>query len=100
MLTASLRLGVLILMGACAGVNPAREKFSSEPEDVCFTDRDLRCAPMTVCTTHIQVMNKTWVCEELDLDRNGRVDCLDDAERFACGALFLPRVMGESQLNK
>jgi hypothetical protein len=101
MLTASLRFGMLALLSACSGVNPAREKVSSiEAQDACFTDRKLACAPMIVCTTHIQVMNQTWECDELDLDRNGRVDCLDDAEVFACNALVLPRVAGPPPLNK
>ncbi len=90
MLTASLQLVAILLMGGCLGANPARDKFDSEPEDVCFTDKQPRCADMTVCTTHISVMGKTWVCDELDLNRNGRDDCLDDAEQFAC-TLLLPR---------
>lgn len=90
MLTASLRLGALILMSACSGVNPARDKFDARPVDTCFTDTQPRCAAMTICTTHISVMGKTWECDEADLNRNGRVDCLDEAEAFAC-TLLLPR---------
>lgn len=91
MLTASLRLVAILLMSACSGINPAREKVDSGPEDVCFIDTQPYCAAMTVCTTHINVMGKTWACDELDLNRNGRVDCLDEAEAFACDTLLMPR---------
>lgn len=100
MLTASLRLVAILLMSACSGVNPARKKVDSGPEDACFTDTKPRCAAMKVCTTHISVMGKTWICEETDLNRNGRVDCLDEAEAFACDTLLLPRFMPGPRLNK
>jgi hypothetical protein len=64
---------------------PAVEKLDSGPQDACFTDKKPRCAAMTVCTTHIAVCGQTWTCDALDLNRNGQVDCLDEAESFACG---------------
>lgn len=93
-------LVVLALCGACSGVTPARQKFDNEPQDACFVDHNPRCADMLVCTTQITTMGKTFVCEELDLNRNGRVDCLDAAEAHACQPMKLPRYLLESQLKR
>lgn len=80
---------LLCAIPACSGVIPAVEKLDSGPQDTCFTHKKTRCAAMTVCTTHIAVCDRKWECDELDLNRNGRVDCLDDAELFACNEMLL-----------
>ena len=91
-----LMLLLLCVFSACSGVMPAVEKLDAGPQDACFTDKKPHCVAMTVCTTHITVCGEKWVCDETDLNRNGRVDCLDQAEVFACGprpmkpACFVP----------
>lgn len=93
-------LVVFVLCGACSGVTPARQKFDNEPQDACFVDHKARCADMLVCTTHITTMGETFMCDELDLNRNGRVDCLDAAEAHACQPMKLPRYLPRPKLKQ
>lgn len=100
-MTIRVLLSLICAMSAsCSGIMPAVQKLDTGPEDICFIDRQKMCAPMLVCTTHIQVYDQSWPCDELDMNRNGRVDCLDHAEAFACSTMMMPRYFRGPRLRR